>query len=85
MLFLIITKNRSFFLLSFIKIADLENVNDEIDTIVNKCHTLYGQITSIEKNNNNYICQGCGGTDLTDETTFISCNNCHSRLLKDID
>jgi hypothetical protein len=57
----------------------------EIDNSINRTHTLYGQIKSLENNNNNYTCQGCGGINLTDQINFISCNDCHSRLLKETD
>jgi Zn finger protein HypA/HybF involved in hydrogenase expression len=60
------------------KIDDLQNTINEVDNIINRSHTLNGQILSIRMNENNYICQGCGGMNLIDEPTFISCNDCHS-------
>jgi len=71
--------------ISFIKIDDLENVRNEVDNTINRCHTHKGQIISIEKNNSQYTCQGCGGVNVIHETNVISCNDCHSRLLKGTD
>jgi DNA-directed RNA polymerase subunit RPC12/RpoP len=64
------------------KIDDLHNVNTEVDSNINRSQTLHGQITSIQKINTTYICQGCGGINLKHEIKFISCNDCHSRILK---
>jgi DNA-directed RNA polymerase subunit RPC12/RpoP len=54
----------------------------EVDNNINRSQTLNGQITSIQNINTSYICQGCGGINLKDEIKFISCNECHSRILK---
>jgi hypothetical protein len=52
--------------LRFIKIDELQNVMTEIDNSINRTHTLYGQIKSLENNNNNYTCQGCGKGEKAD-------------------
>jgi DNA-directed RNA polymerase subunit RPC12/RpoP len=60
----------------------LEDVLNEDDKTINRSHTLKGKIISIQKNNNQYTCQGCGRGNMIDENKIISCNNCHSRLIK---
>ncbi|CAM4988653.1 unnamed protein product [Rotaria socialis] len=68
---------------SFITIDDLPNVIDEVDSTIHRYKTEKGKIVSILKNDNHYICQCCGGINIIDQADVISCNNCHSRLLKD--
>jgi hypothetical protein len=57
----------------------------EIDNTLNQIRTDTGEIISIQSNNSNYICQGCGGHNIIEEATIIKCNDCHSILLNDID
>ncbi|CAF1547985.1 unnamed protein product [Adineta ricciae] len=69
---------------SFIQIDNLEQVDEEIDNIINSCKTDKGQILFVEPIDNQYKCQGCGGTNLTENENTISCSSdCRSRLLKD--
>ncbi|CAF1286516.1 unnamed protein product [Rotaria sp. Silwood1] len=68
---------------SFIKIDELENVVNEVDSTINRSHIEKGRIISIEKNDNNYACQGCGGLNISDAGRVISCNDCNCRLYKD--
>lgn len=39
---------------------------------------------SIKKTNKQYLCQGCGGNNIIDKDNVVSCNDCHARLLKDL-
>ncbi|CAF4240322.1 unnamed protein product [Adineta steineri] len=68
---------------SFIKIEDLQETVNEIDNNIDRCQTLRGKIMSIEKNNDQFACQGCGGLNITETSNIIACNDCHSRLFKD--
>ncbi|CAF4917019.1 unnamed protein product [Rotaria socialis] len=68
---------------SFITIDDLPNVIDEVDSTIHRYKTEKGKIVSILKNDNHYICQCCGGINIIDQAGVVSCNDCHSRLLKD--
>ncbi|CAF1269432.1 unnamed protein product [Adineta steineri] len=68
---------------SFIKIEDLQETVNELDNNINRCHTLQGKIISIEKNNDQFACQGCGGFNMIETANIITCNDCHSRLFKD--
>ncbi|CAF4077371.1 unnamed protein product [Adineta steineri] len=68
---------------SFIKIEDLQETVNEVDNNINRCHTLQGKIISIEKNNDQFACQGCGGLNITETSNIIACSDCHSRLFKD--
>jgi DNA-directed RNA polymerase subunit RPC12/RpoP len=60
-----------------------KNVIREVDSTKNSCRTNKGQIISIQEIDNHYKCQGCGGSNITDAGTVISCNDCHTRLFKD--
>ncbi|CAF4202559.1 unnamed protein product, partial [Adineta steineri] len=68
---------------SFIKIEDLQQTVNETDNNIDRCQTLRGKIMSIEKNNDQFACQGCGGLNITETSNIIACNDCHSRLFKD--
>ncbi|CAF4042925.1 unnamed protein product [Adineta steineri] len=68
---------------SFIKIEDLQETVNEVDNNINRCHTLQGKIISIEKNKDQFACQGCGGFNMIETANIITCNDCHSRLFKD--
>ncbi|CAF2710368.1 unnamed protein product [Rotaria sp. Silwood2] len=67
----------------FIKINDLTNVISEVDNSINRYNTQKGKIMSIEKYNNHYIYQCCGGSNVIDEAGIIVYIDCHSRLIKD--
>ncbi|CAF1281335.1 unnamed protein product, partial [Adineta steineri] len=68
---------------SSIKIEDLQETVNEVDNNINRCHTLQGKIISIEKNNDQFACHGCGGLNIIETSNIIAYNDCHSRLFKD--
>ncbi|CAF1202503.1 unnamed protein product [Rotaria sordida] len=68
---------------SFIKIKDPTNVISQVDNSINRYNTQKGKIMSIDKYNNHYTCQCCGGTNVIDEAGITVCIDCHSRLIKD--
>jgi DNA-directed RNA polymerase subunit RPC12/RpoP len=57
----------------------------EIDNTLNQTRSDKGQIISIQAKNNDYICQGCGSHNIIEDATVITCNDCHSKLLNEID
>ncbi|CAF1534971.1 unnamed protein product, partial [Adineta ricciae] len=67
---------------SFIKIGDLGEVIEQIDNNLNSYKSDKGQIVFVESLDNQYKCQGCGGTNFSENENTISCNDCRSRFLK---
>lgn len=42
-----------------------------------------GRIVAIEDINDEYLCQGCGGSGIRDQATYLFCNACRFRTAKE--
>ena len=44
-----------------------------------------GRIVALQNNSDEYVCQGCGSSDVAVQVTCLFCNACRSRTVKEYD
>ena len=67
------------------KIEDIDGAIQEVDLTVAGYRDDEGRLVGIEDINDQYLCQGCGGSDITVQATCLFCNACRFRTTKESD
>ena len=67
------------------RIEDIGGAIQDVNRTVAGHREDEGRIVTIEHINDQYLCQGCGGSDITVQATCLFCNACRFRTAKELD